>query len=643
MNKKNLSESSTLFEVADQNYLRSKLALALFNNVQGFFSEPVKRKIRSRLKKHDFSVCSCPEVVSLLDDARQQGHLAVSDFKALYQFSSFLKKAPDIGDDSICRDAGFRKLLKGEEKCLVTNMTMEARIAAQPALFYRVSRIIQDILGNVPNNFLTSNTEIFFGPGSTVNDNNRSFAETAEFFKLSDKLIVPKKARYYLAALVSAHPNWLDSLAVHYRTQQQSDESRLSYELRVLSKHIVVVPDDYPSRIGFVPKNSEEHRAIGIEMNGLVPLQKVVGDLIRQRLKKRAGIDLDTQDRNKHLAKLAQTFGLATVDLANASSSISKDLVRAILPYDWYCLINTFRSERGHEPNSDTIVEYEMISSMGNGFTFELESLIFYALCKATAEDEGVGPVECSRSISVYGDDLIVPQRITKKLYHNLTLFGFTANVEKSFTEGFFFESCGADYYDGIDVRPFFLRRNICTIRDVYFTLNSLLFKVVTKDSKNLFGAYRCLYQLLHTQSRELMKQRSRRKDKKSLQVRYGPLHFVTNDYGRLSNDDMEACLRVPHAYAQANGGTSFDVNLQCFVYKRWVRVGVVAPLSEMPCYFVRNIRYMTFLRGQREGKVVLRGRTRVALKPAVTSQWDGLLSVKALRNVKYLFDTLAF
>lgn len=643
MSKKALTVLSNIFEKEDQHLLRSKMLLALSESVQTTFSEQTYRMIRSSIKKTGkLDEVTSNIVSSTLDEAKLNGNLTVEAFRALYQFYSFVRKAPESGDEDICLQNGLQKLLKGEEKCLVTNMTLESRIRENFSFFDRVKRIIEEILGPVPSNFLTSNTEVFFGPGSTVNQDSRSFSETAEFFKLSDKLVIPEKAKFYLAAHVSAHPNWVDALASHYRTQQNPGESRLDLERRVFDKHFVIVPNDNPSRIGFVPKNSDEHRAIGIEMNGLVPLQKVVGDLIRQRLHRRAGINLDSQDRNRHLARLAKTFDLATIDLANASSSISKDLVRAIVPYDWWCLFSDFRSECGFEPKTQTLVEYEMISSMGNGFTFELESLIFYAVAKATAEEVGISAYEQRRGISIFGDDIIIPRRCCEQLFKRLTLFGFTANIEKSFTKGFFFESCGADYYDGHDVRPFFLKRDICTIRDVYFLLNSLLFKIVEKDSTNLMCLYRYLFKQLNRKSEQLLKQRCHRGNK-NFKVELGPLHFSPGSYGRLSTDDLESVLRVPLDYAQANGGVKFDTRLHAWVYKRWVRVSVEAPISKMPCYFVRSFRYMTFLRGQREGKVVLRGRTRATLKPAETSSWDGLLGIKELRNVKYLFDTLAY
>lgn len=627
-----LTAYSNVPAIKDQQALRSGMSLALFNSVKGMFTREEQNWLAGSLRAGRLS-CPQSELVSKkLDHARACGDMATKDFHALYQFYSFLKKAPNAGDDASCKAAALKKLVDGEKKCLVTNMTLPARVTSRYALFDRVKLIIQDILGSVPSNFLTSpETTVAFGPGSTVNLQNRSFEETGLFFKLTDRLIVPEKAKYYLAALVSAHPNWMDSLAVHYRTQRNTDESRISYELRVLNKHLEVVSNDYRSKISFVPKNSEEHRTIGIEMNGLVPLQKVVGDLIRNRLFKatKGRINLNSQKRNQHLAKQAKLFGLATVDLANASSSISYELVRELLPYDWFCLVDDFRSENGHEPSSDLKVKYEMISSMGNGFTFELESLIFYALVIATGEEMGVGALELHRSVSVYGDDIIVPQHMATALYENLTLFGFTPNKDKSFTKGFFFESCGADYYDGTDVRPFFLRRDIKTYRDLFFLMNSLLYKVITTEALHLMDLYRYLFGLLQHED-----------------VPMGPLHFSVTKHDKLATDDLEAVLRVPLSYAQANGGIRYDYNCQAWTYKKWVNIGIEIPLSNMPCYFAQNAKYMVFLHSAGDstgGKSLLRDRCKAVTRTHSTSQWDGRVTVKGLRVIKHLFDTLSF
>ena len=91
---------------------------------------------------------------------------------------------------------------------------------------------------------------------------------------------------------------------------------------------------------------------------------------------------------------------------------------------------------------------------MGNGFTFPLETLIFWALTASACE----GDVD---SVSVYGDDIICPRERADDVIDTLTMCGFKINLEKSFVEGPFRESCGCDYYKGIDIRPFYKKEPV--------------------------------------------------------------------------------------------------------------------------------------------------------------------------------------
>lgn len=582
--------------------------------------------IKGRLRNGDLTNAIPPSVHLRLEEAREKGNMSVSDFQRLYQLCSFFKKLPEQGSDEACKVAAYKKLLQGEESCALVNRTIKYRLGLDFPLFDRVRRIIQEILGDLPHDFLR--VPVSFGPGSSVNANKRSYDESGLFYKLSDKLIVPKRAVNYLAAHLSSNEPWVDALGIHYRTQQNADESRLSFEMRVFRKHFVIVDDDFPSRISFVPKNKDEHRTIGVEMNGLMPLQKVLGDLIRDRLRKKTPINLNSQERNRHLARLAKVFSLATIDLANASNSISLDLVEALLPYDWFCVLSDFRSTHGqcHSiPNSEKI-KYEMISSMGNGFTFELESLIFYALAVASCEKVGLHTSEIRKSVGVFGDDIIIPQRCASTLIEGMSLFGFTVNTEKSFTKGFFYESCGADYYDSIDVRPFLIKRQVSTFRDLLFVMNSLLFKAIKQKRADFVDLYTLLFKLIP--DRKLM----------------GPIGYtsteVTDQFSD-NHDDLEATLRVPLDIAQRFGAVRFDVQFQCWRYRKWIRVAVSSPYDQSPDYFVRNIRYLTFLKGTLGGKVVLRGRSKDRQKTDISSNWNGCLSVREIRIVGLMFSRI--
>jgi hypothetical protein len=82
---------------------------------------------------------------------------------------------------------------------------------------------------------------------------------------------------------------------------------------------------------------------------------------------------------------------------------------------------------------------------MGNGFCFPLETLIFASVCKLYSRPE---------DFSVYGDDIIVRQSVAQEVLKTLWAIGFRHNPDKTFLQGQFRESCGADWFAGRDVRP---------------------------------------------------------------------------------------------------------------------------------------------------------------------------------------------
>lgn len=210
------------------------------------------------------------------------------------------------------------------------------------------------------------------------------------------------------------------------------------------------------NKVVFVPKDDSSERAIAIEPDMNMFFQKAIGSYIRSRLKRtRDMIDLDDQSINQKLARIASLgFGLATLDLSNASDTLATNLVHNLLPIDWVEAIELTRSRYGMLPNGEKIA-YEKISSMGNGFTFELESLIFWALARGVIETYGTGN-EC---VSVYGDDIIISSTLAEPLIAILTVAGFETNKAKSYTRGAFYESCGKHYLLGHDVTPVYLRK----------------------------------------------------------------------------------------------------------------------------------------------------------------------------------------
>lgn len=224
------------------------------------------------------------------------------------------------------------------------------------------------------------------------------------------------------------------------------------------------------SKLSFVPKTALIDRAICVEPRWNLYLQLGIGALIEKRLRL-AGMDLRSQQRNQSLARVAITENLATVDLSSASDSIAVNLVIDMLdgcdPL-WLDLLLSTRTPytvyRGKR------IRLEKISSMGNGFTFPLETLIFYAFAYAARK--------CARAsgpIGVYGDDIILPRKAASLLYEALEAFGFSVNTSKSFANGSFYESCGADFMSGREVRPFYLKSRIDSLPELMRFHNSII------------------------------------------------------------------------------------------------------------------------------------------------------------------------
>lgn len=184
--------------------------------------------------------------------------------------------------------------------------------------------------------------------------------------------------------------------------------------------------------------------------------QLAVGRAIRSRLRESYGNDLQNgQPKHRQLAQKASLDGsLATIDLSDASNLVARALPELVLPSQWYELVNSLRAP--YVNIDGRTVRLEMFSSMGNGFTFELETLLFQSLARTVCKLMGFR--DRLDEISVYGDDIIVPTEIAESVLAALTYFGFVPNKRKTFVTGPFRESCGGDFFDGVPVRAHYVK-----------------------------------------------------------------------------------------------------------------------------------------------------------------------------------------
>jgi hypothetical protein len=211
-----------------------------------------------------------------------------------------------------------------------------------------------------------------------------------------------------------------------------------------------------------VPKTAKTDRVICYEPHMNIRLQLSVGSFIRARLK-RFGVNLDDQSVNQRRAALGARHGnLCTIDLRAASDTVAIELVHELLPIDWVCLLEDLRSKYTRWPDG-SVRKNEKFSSMGNGFTFELESLLFYAVCSAVTS-----------GVSVYGDDIVLPTESFDLAVMALQMCGFTINLAKSYSSSYFRESCGANAFGGVSVTPVYLRALPKSLEDVVLLHNQV-------------------------------------------------------------------------------------------------------------------------------------------------------------------------
>lgn len=357
-------------------------------------------------------------------------------FLLRYNAYTFLRKLPLVGEVTSQQDSATKKFLEAESSCKAWNQAYErhSRLECDSHLlpiFHRAARVISSTLGPVPS---PDDSGWYMPPGAST----KTRRSTSTYNKLRGPLEVTPHAIDRFLAFARTNPGWLENfLGPQY----------LSSRLVEVSS---VVPGD---RLHFVPKDVDTFRtiAIGPKINSI--LQRQLGIFMRHRLRK-LGIFLeDAQVTHGALARLGSITGqLATVDLSSASDTISYNLILDLFPIDWVNVLDEVRSRRYLLDGRWR--SYEKFSAMGNGFTFELQTLLFYSLAYACCEHLGLQP-----NVWVYGDDIIVPVGVEPLLKETFSAAGFTINSSKSFFHGQFRESCGYHYYNGLDVKPFYLKR----------------------------------------------------------------------------------------------------------------------------------------------------------------------------------------
>ncbi len=232
---------------------------------------------------------------------------------------------------------------------------------------------------------------------------------------------------------------------------------------------------EVPVRVISVPKTQKTPRIIGIEPTAMqycqqAVLRSLLSALRSDKLLKRM-IGFKDQETNHLLAhegSLPTGKRLATLDLSEASDRVSNQHVRELLaPYPHlHGAVDACRSRKA-DVDGFGVVRLAKFASMGSALCFPMEAMVFLTMIFVGIEQSLDSPLSAekiqrlSRSVRVYGDDIIVPVDYVQSVIGALESFGIRVNRGKSFWNGKFRESCGKEFYNGSDVSIVRVRREL--------------------------------------------------------------------------------------------------------------------------------------------------------------------------------------
>lgn len=382
----------------------------------------------------------------------RQGFLRAS-FEDDYQAYSLLAKwpgfvHPDLDPVSACKAADE----SAEASCRLSNLRLRRAWAApdqeNSAYLHLISQMQADIArvlgGFDPERWQEA---CRFGPGKAQGQKG-----LVDYEKLVSQPSCTDDFLLVGVSLVSESTPWLEALS-----NKGSDPNSVPGGDEEEVKYLWDVAIEPGDRNIMVPKNAKTMRGIRPQPGLNVYAQLGIGQMIREQLLT-AGLDLNDQTPNQSLAKLGSTpkSRLVTIDLKGASGHICRVLPDLLLLDEcprWLYAMNLCRTRtmlpHGSVENDDAYIPLQSYSAMGNGFTFELETLIFWAAVRAVRR-----AIKDTQQYRVYGDDIICSREVADLLIPFLDFLGFPINAKKTFLEGPFRESCGADFWHGTNIRP---------------------------------------------------------------------------------------------------------------------------------------------------------------------------------------------
>lgn len=387
--------------------------------------------------------------------------LLAEKFRRDYQAVSLLRKFEGLPIARDLEKEAVEAFLQCEKHCKVHNLRLQhlehpvGIPDAVLALLHRLRKNVARVLGPLPGEL-----DGRHGPGGVFEFGRRTSPSEKTFAGKMIKMAVTTPAAHSIVEHTLRPTMWMRSVVAGNPYQSA----------------LKLVPGN---RFTTVPKDALKKRGICLEPSGSVFAQLGVGKHLSSRLRAVTGINIPTaQEIHATMACTASLTGShATIDLSSASDTICRQFVKLALGYaeEWFHLLDDLRSPKTRVKlpkgvgSGTSWVWLEKFSSMGNGFTFELETILFHCLACAAA-----GVDLANRDFRAYGDDIIVPTEHADAVLSALKMFGFIPNPKKTFTSGPFRESCGGDYFLGRRVTPYYLKVDPTKPSDWISIANSL-------------------------------------------------------------------------------------------------------------------------------------------------------------------------
>lgn len=209
-----------------------------------------------------------------------------------------------------------------------------------------------------------------------------------------------------------------------------------------------------------VPKTWKKRRLIFVEPSSRMLAQKALqGWMYQQAQSSPISHYVNFDDQEVQRRKLLQ-IGVSSIDLSDASDYIDRRLVWAAFKRLPNLRARLFEA-RSARTDDDVLIR--MFGTMGNATTFPVMTFLLAAVV-SLAEKVGDHVVKrarharltnnCWRRAGVFGDDIVVDDVLYGTVVSLLVDLGLRVNVDKSYCDSDFKESCGLDLYKGQPVTP---------------------------------------------------------------------------------------------------------------------------------------------------------------------------------------------